>query len=182
MVTFTVNMTNAVGTDAHAFDPTMDLVYINGIPIFTSWDSISLASFELTNNPVGSKLYSLPLLVPKNSPIQLTYKYSINGSDNEAAANNNHVRYIRQVGSYTMPLDTFGTMTTEPSFGNLKAGPASAGHVLISWLGRPGVHLQGRSSLSTGSWQDYPATDGLSSTNWPVSDSSTFFRLIRPYQ
>jgi hypothetical protein len=181
LVTFSVNMTNAVGTDAHAFDPLNDQVFINGIPIFVGWDSGSLATWQLTNNPVGSKLYSLPILVPKGSRVQQTYKYSINGPDNEAGQNANHVRYIRQTGAYVMPLDTFGNQFVEPSFGNLRAGAAAAGHVPLSWLGRPGVRLQSRSSLSSGAWADVPGTDGLSSTNYPISGSTQFFRLIKPY-
>ncbi len=180
VVTFTVNMTNAVGTDSHAFDPVNDHVYINGIPTFVGWDGLSLAGFELTNNPVGSKLYSLPILIPKGTALQQTYKYSINGADNEAAGGNNHVRFIRQAGTYSMPLDTFGVPVTEPSFGNLKVGAAAAGNVLISWLGRPGVSLQSRTSLTSGAWLDNPATDGLSSTNWPVSGGAQFFRLVKP--
>jgi hypothetical protein len=72
-------------------------------------------------------------------------------------------------------------MTAEISFGNFKAGPAVAGHVPLSWLGRPGVHLQSRTSLSTGSWVDVPGTDGLSATNYPISGATQFFRLIKPY-
>ncbi len=179
LVTFTVNMTNAVGTDSHAFDPSAgDKVYLNGIPSFVGWDPTSLAPFELTNNPVGSRLYTLPLLRPKGSPIQVTYKYSINGGDNEAGTGQNHVRYIRAVGTYTMPMDTFGNQYVEPSFGNLQASPSTAGHVLISWLGRPGVNLQTSTDLTR--WLDHPETDGLSSTNWPSSGGPLFFRLIKP--
>ena len=180
LVTFTVNMTNAVGTDTHAFDSANDHVYINGIPIFVSWDSLSLAGFELTNNPVGSKLYTLPILVAKGSPLQQTYKFSINGADNEAASGVNHIRSIRQTGTYTMPMDTFGVPVTEPAFGNLKVGSPAAGHVLISWLGRPGVSLQSRASLTSGSWLDVSGTDGLSSTNLPVTGDAQFFRLVKP--
>jgi hypothetical protein len=176
-VTFRVNMTNAVGTDSHAFDPSAgDAVYINGVPSFVGWD-VSLP--VLSNTPVGSTNYSVDILVPKGSPVMLTYKYGINGIDDEAAANNNHVRYVRQTGTYVMPLDKFGTQTVEPSFGNLQASSSTAGHVLISWLGRPGVHLQTKSSLS-GSWTDHPETDGLSSTNWPSAGGPQFFRLIKP--
>ena len=66
------------------------------------------------------------------------------------------------------------------SFGNLKASQSTPGNVLLSWLGRPGVHLQTKSSLSSGSWVDHPETDALSSTNWPTSGGTTFFRLINP--
>jgi len=184
-VTFRVNMTNAVGTDAHSFDSSSDGVYINGIIInnnnysFTSWDTFLP---QLVNNPVGSQIYTLDVLIPKGCPVQLNYKYGINGVDDEAGANVNHVRYIRSVGTYVLPLDKFGNQLAEnePSFGNLKATASTAGHAMISWLGRPGVHLQTRASLSTGSWVDHPETDALSSTNWPTGGGTLFFRLIKP--
>ena len=178
-VTFSVNMTNAVGTDSHAFDPSTDGVYLNGVPTFvTVWDT-SLP--QLTNNPVGSKLYSIDLLLAKGSPVQQTYKYGINGNDDEAAQGNNHVRFVRATGTYVMPLDTFGTMLVEPSFGNLQASRSTTpGYFLISWLGRPGVFLQTKTSISGGSWVDHPETDGMSSTNWPTGGSGLFFRLVKP--
>ena len=178
-VTFSVNMTNAVGTDSHVFDPSIDSVYLNGVPSFCDvWDT-SLP--QLTNNPVGSKVYSIDLLLAKGSPVQQTYKYGINGNDDEAAQGNNHVRYVRTTGTYVMPLDTFGTMLVEPSFGNLQASRSTTpGYVLISWLGRPGVFLQTKTSISGGSWVDHPETDGMSSTNWPSGGSILFFRLVKP--
>jgi hypothetical protein len=176
-VTFRVNMTNAVGTDAHAFDPASgDGVYINGVPSFINWDTgLPL----LSNNPVGSTNYSIDIFLPKGSAVMQTYKYGINGVDDEAPANANHVRYIRQTGTYVMPLDKFGVQTVETSFGNLQANRSSAGHILISWLGRPGVHLQTKSSI-TDPWTDHSETDGLGSTNWPSAGAPQFFRLIKP--
>lgn len=185
VVTFRVNMTNAVGTDTHAFDSTVDGVYINGIQInnnnyaFTSWDTFLP---QLTNNPIGSKVYTLDVTIPKGAPVALGYKYGINGVDDEAGPNVNHVRYIRSTGTYVLPLDKFGNQPAdnEASFGDLKASMSTAGHTLISWLGRPGVHLQTRSNLTSGSWVDHTETDGLSSTNWPTASSPLFFRLIKP--
>lgn len=178
VVTFSVSMTNAVGTDGHAFNAQSDAVYINGPPNgFLGWGtSLPL----LTNNPTGSEIYSVDLLIPKGSPVMQTYKYGINGSDNEAAVNSNHVRPIRTTGTYAMPLDQFGNQYAEPSFGNLLASRAASGHALISWLGRPGVHLQTRTNLTTAPWVDHMETDGLSSTNWPAGSGNLYFRLIRP--
>jgi len=178
-VTFRVNMSGAVGTDAHTFDPVNDQVFINGIPSFLNWDSTTLAPFQLTNNPVGSGTYTLDILVPKGSPVMQTYKYGINGNDDEAGAGVNHVRYVRGAGVYVMPLDTFGNAQMEASFGSLQASHSTPGHVLISWLGRPGVNLQTRSTLSGSSWVDHPETDGLSSTNWPSSGAPLYFRLVK---
>ena len=177
-VTFSVSMTNAVGTDSHVFDPSVDSVYLNGVPSFGSWDT-SLP--QLTNNPAGSKVYSIDLLLAQGSSVQQTYKYGINGNDDEAPQNVNHVRYVRTTGTYAMPFDTFGNMVVEPSFGNLQASYSTTpGHVLISWLGRPGVFLQTKTNLSGGLWVGHPETDGLNSTNWPSGGSILFFRLVKP--
>ncbi len=124
--------------------------------------------------------------------MQQTYKYGINGNDDEAPPNSNHVRFVRTTGAYTLPRDTFGAQLVEPSFGLLSAGPASAGSVAISWLGRPGVHLQANTALSGGTWQDLLNTDGatwtqghastnglVSVTNYPAMGAKTFFRLIK---
>jgi hypothetical protein len=181
-------MTNAVGTDSQVFDPTTDAVYMNGdfmgelsggSPGWLPWTQGNLAPYQLTNiSP--SLIYSITLDIPKGNSLALTYKYSINGPDNEAASGSNHVRYIRAVGQYTLPLDQFGNQYVEPSFGNLKASLSPPGHVLVSWLGRPGVHLQTLSSLNSSAWQDHPETDGLMSTNWPAAGGRLFFRLIKP--
>jgi len=177
VVTFSVNMTNAVGTDAHIFDPLTDQVFINGIPSFAAWSG---ALPQCTNNPVGSELYSIDITLPKGSPVMQTYKYGINAVDDEAPVGNNHVRYVRSTGTYVMPLDKFGSMVVEQSFGNLTISHSTAGHVLVSWLGRPGVHLQTSSTLAQGSWVDHLETDGMSSTNWPTSSTPLYFRLVNP--
>ena len=80
--------------------------------------------------------------------------------------------------THTMPVDTFGTQTVEPAVGFL-TNSVSGGQVTLTWNGRPGVHLQSKANLSTGAWQDKANTDGLSTTNYPVSGNSTFYRLIK---
>jgi hypothetical protein len=99
-----------------------------------------------------------------------------------------------------MPVDTFGNQYNEPYFspGNagvaqLAVGPVSGGNVPVSWLGRPGAHLQTKSSLTSGSWQDLWVTDGtnwnagyygtnglVSVTNFPAAGGATFFRVVKP--
>jgi hypothetical protein len=111
LVTFSVNMTNAVGTDSHTFDPSTDSVYMNGD--FLGWPAWDTSLPQLANDPVGSRIYQIQRTIPKGNPVLLTYKYSINGSDNEAGFAVNHVRYVRQMGVYSLPLDTFGTMLQE---------------------------------------------------------------------
>jgi hypothetical protein len=191
VVTFSVNMTNAVGTDAYTFNPSIDEVYINGVTTADSsgfWTWVASATqgagfgpgeFLMTNNPVGSKVYSLQLTVPAGTVFAVDYKYGINGADDEAGFQQNHIRYIRANGNFVMPMDTFGDQLVEPAFGNLKIANPSAGAVLITWLGLPNVHLQTSSNPGAG-WQDHPETAGLSSTNWPVGGGSLFFRLIQP--
>jgi hypothetical protein len=78
------------------------------------------------------------------------------------------------------------------SGGDLTVGTSSAGTVPVSWLGRPGAHLQSAASLN-GPWTDIWATDGtswtngvstpnglMSVTNWPSIGGPAFFRLVKP--
>jgi hypothetical protein len=182
-VTFSVSMTNAMqyGTST-PFDPGVDTVFLNGD--FLGWWPWGLSAppqFQMVNDPPGSEIYTLTLVVPKGTSLQLTYKYGIDGYDNEAAVGQNHVRLVRSAqGNYTMPMDQFGKQLVEPSFGNLAIGSPSSGNIPITWLGRPGVHLQTSTNLANGTWQDHVETDGLGSTNWPVGDGAVFFRLIKP--
>jgi hypothetical protein len=206
-VIFTVCMTNAVTTnavsywDGHPFDPSNDGVFINGDFLsggWTAWNPIALN--QMVNNPVGSPFYQFSYVVPKGSPVLFDYKYSMVYSsatnfDDEAAAYQDHFRYIRatMTGTYAMPTDTFGNQYSEPEFGQLAASAPSAGTVPVTWLGRPGVHLQTSTNLLGGTWQDIWSTDGtnwisgysstngfISQTNWPTAGGQSFFRLIKP--
>ncbi len=198
-VTFSVDMSNAVeyGT-TYTFNPSVDTVYVNGAWLgWLMWNPIALSSYELTNtepsNP-NNYIYSGQFLVPMGSLLAMTYKYSMDGSDNEAASDANHVRYIRSTptGAYVFPTDTFGNQYNEPSFGELTVGPAAAGTFQLSWLGAPNVLVQTSSNLTGGSWVSQPETGGaiwtagtnsanglVSVTNWPAGGGSTFFRLIK---
>lgn len=190
LVTFSVSMTNAVGvTNAaesvpHVFDPANDYVFINGDFVgWLAWNPITLygAGLQCANNPVGSEVYTYSVTFPKGHSRSLTYKYAINGVDDEAGYAQNHFRYIRSTnGVYNLPLDTFGTLYNEPKFGNLAIGRPSGGSFPITWLGYPNVNLQSRTNLTSGTWQDVPQTTGASSTNWPTGNGSRFFRLIQP--
>jgi hypothetical protein len=179
VVTFNLDMTNAVGTDAHAFDPSSDSVYINGDFLgWLNWDPVSLSAEVMTNNPPGSEVYSYVYTFPKGHSRQVTYKYSINGNDNEAGFGQNHFRYIRSTnGVYQMPLDVFGNQYNEPKIGGLTIGKASGGQIPINWLSYPTALLQYKTSLNGGTWQDLPSTLGGSSTNVPISGGSMFLRL-----
>src|SRR5579884_1189218 len=173
-VVFTVNMTNAQQYGSGTpFNTNSDSVYINGD--FLGWPTWATTLPQLA--PEGNLLYTYSNVFNAGSPVVVNYKYSIDGSDNEAGFGQNHVRYIRSYGTYYMPVDTFGNPVVEQSFGNLRIGQPSGGHVPITWLGRPGVHLQVSSNVK-GPWVDHPETDALSATNWPVGGSSLYFRLV----
>ena len=206
-VTFTVSMTNASQyPSGPAFDPNSDTVFVNS-PNFTGswlgWDPISLSGNVLTNNPLGSEVYQGTFMIPKGQPVNITYKFGIDGADNEAGSGNNHGRVIRSLAInppgnpynapiYNLPMDTFGNQYNEPSFGQLAAVKGSGGTVQVSWLGAPNVTIQTRTNLtgSASAWVNHPETGGavwsagtngpnglVSVTNWPAAGSQLYFRL-----
>ena len=199
MVAFSVDMTGAVqyGTTT-PFNPITDAVYINGD--FLGWwpwqtTGIGPAAYQLTNNSVGTNpnIYSTTLEIPAANALALTYKYSINAADNEAGFGQNHLRYIRTIGNYTMPTDKFANQYTEPAWGQLAIRAPSGGHALVSWLGLPGINLQTKTNLTSGSWANLPWTDGtawitgfigtngfVSTTNYPTTAPQTYMRLVEP--
>jgi hypothetical protein len=147
------------------------------------------------------------MIVPAGTPVAFEYKYGtdpgnwIGGPlDDESGFLMDHFRVVRStaLNPYPMPTDTFGNQYQEPLFsadstggGNLTVGTAVAGKVPVRWLGRPGAHLQVRTDLSSGTWQDISATDGtnwisgssstngfVSQTNWPAGIKA-FFRLFK---
>ena len=210
-VFFSVDMTGATGTDLYVFDPNFDSVYINGqFANWYAWQSGGNAAFQMVQEG-ATMIYTNTIIIPTGTPIDLAYKYGIapNGLyggpgpvDDEAPFERNHNRVLRSTAltPFVMPTDTFGNMYSEPFFGNyntvggkLTVGPASGGTVPVTWLGRPGAHLQVRSNLTSGAWQDVWATDGtnwtsgfnsvngfMSKTNWPLTGQPMFFRLVKP--
>jgi hypothetical protein len=193
VVTFSVNMTNAQQyPSGPAFNPGSDSVYINGD--FLGWPSWDVLLPQLANDPVGSEIYTYQRTFTAGSFLPLTYKYSINGTDNEAGFAQNHYRYIRSSGNYALPLDVFGNQLSEPGTGNMAVGPKSGSVVPVSWLGTPGILLQTTPSLSPPiHWTTVPGTAGLgppngylssngfvSLTNYPVGPNPTFFRWVKP--
>jgi hypothetical protein len=164
---------------------------------------------------VGSTtIYTNTIVLPAGTPVALSYQYgidigSVNGGpdEDEAPPQLVHYRAVRstQFSPYVMPVDTFTNQPyVEPFFstgnigangslsgGDLSIGTPVAGNTPVSWLGRPGAHLQSAANLA-GPWTDYPNTDGanwsngvntanglLSVTNWPAA-GTTFFRLVKP--
>jgi hypothetical protein len=194
LVTFSVSMTNAQSyaafTPAITFNQSMGVVVNGDWYPWYSWTAAAPTGYELTNGTSGDLIYSQTVLVPQGAHQPLLYKFGIDDGtdslDNEGGYGVNHVRYIRQLGAYTMPLDTFGAPVTEPMTANLTVAPPVAGHVLVSWLGTPTVHLQTATSIAGGVWQDhldtasYSSPNGIYSTNYPMSAGPTFFRLVKP--
>ena len=202
MVTFTVDMTPALtGTynNGGPFVLGTDNVYLNGINggvdnSYWKWSALSpppqYAMTEITNGP----LYTITVPVNAGQPLDLTYKYGIDGQDNEAPSGANHSRYVRSLPDYTMPTDVFGSqgtnLSTEIAFGDLTASH-SGNQVVLSWLGRTGVRLQTTSSLNPGAvWTDQYLTDGtnlivapggMASTNYTIGAANVFYRLVGPH-
>jgi len=212
-VFFSVDMTGAVGTDSHTFDPVQDTVYINGQ--FANWypwasgvnPAPAPAGYQMIEQGLGN-IYTNTIILPAGTPVAFAYKYgmdpgALNGgpTDDEAGFGQNHFRVVRSsaLNPYPMPTDKFGNQYGEPFFtvghqaaAELTAGAVINGIVPITWLGRPGAHLQMSTALG-GAWQDLLATDGtnwvsgyndptngfVSRTNWPASGKA-FFRLVKP--
>lgn len=195
-VTFSVSMTNAASySSLIAFDKSMQLA-VNGnwLNPWWSWTSEPNGAFVLTNSTAGTDwlFYSQPILVPKNKPVQLLYKYGFYDNvdpsmDNEWGYGTNHVRYIRATGSYILPLDTWAVPNEEPAIGALTVGTPSGGYIPVSWLGLPTAYLQTSTNVSNpAAWVSHPETaaygspSGIYSTNYPTSGGAIFFRVIKP--
>ena len=228
-VLFTVDMTGAVGTDAHPFSPDSDDVYINGMfangggtfypQTWYAWSGgvnpvMAPAGYKMER--VGSSMiYTNLIMIPAGTVVGLSYQYGMDigrangGPSQDEASGINHFRVVRSTGlnPYVLPTDTFTNQPyQEPLFapgniyqfmgtlagGELTVGQPANGSIPVSWLGRPGAHLQVKTNLASGSWQELMATDGtnwssgvntpnglMSVTNWP-SAGDAFFRLVRP--
>jgi hypothetical protein len=170
-----------VATDGMVYDGSQT-VHINGD--FNGWAGWDPLLPEMT--PAGSNdLFSFTAVVTRGKAIAQKFKFSLSGFDNEAPMFDDHIKYIRTLGAeYTMPVAEFGTnyaaLRVEQSFGDLKIGSPVGGDVPVTWLGRPCVTLQVRSTVDGGSWTDLPATESEHATNWPLSSgSSQFFRLYK---
>jgi hypothetical protein len=195
-VTFSVDMTGAVGTDTTVYDGSgTQLVYINGS--FVGWDSQGVADPDwgtsplpelvLTKNPT-SNVHSVTLTnrFPAGSSFQVTYKYSLGGPDNESGFAQNHVRYVRTtagVTNYAMPLDVWintnpGVPREESAIGGLAAKPSTPGNVSLEWTGLPCTYMQASTNVS-GPYNNLFEARGVASTNLPTSGDQMYFRLTR---
>ncbi|HZL77488.1 MAG TPA: hypothetical protein VFC17_01445 [Candidatus Limnocylindrales bacterium] len=193
-VTFSVFVTNGTPNDSGGtYTKGTDTIWVSGNWLgWPSWGFNALPANQQMFESATPNVYTNSFVIARGTSIYIDYKYSFDGLDNENGANTNHVREIRSYGpTYAFPQDVWsytyvpGSNTTtnivEQDFGNLKIGAPSGGRFPITWLGRPAVVLQSRSSLSSGLWTNYPGTDATQSTNWPASASGPvqFFRLIK---
>ncbi len=189
-VTFSVDMTGAVSTSGGSgspitFDPSVDSVFIGGFGTDAAHEAW-LAPFaagdpqsQLSNDPVGSSNYTVQVTLPAGYPVLLNYKYGLDGFNNEPGGN--HVRVVYTAGNYVMPKDKWGVPSAaEPLVPRLNIAKTGPSQITLTWLGRPGVHLQTKTGLNA-SWVDHMETDGTSSENWSVNgDAASFFRLVKP--
>lgn len=176
-------------------------LFVNGAWVGWNGETWGLGLLPSTQElfQVGdSDVYTNSFVIPRGGSIYMTYKYSIDGFDDENLVNINHIREIRSYGpNYAFPQDVWSwsianqstilnpglpTSTTnivEIDFGNLAIGAPIGGNFPITWVGRPDVLLQNSSDLTSGSWNMLNGTDATQGTNWPSSGSAQFFRLIR---
>lgn len=206
-VRFSVDMKNAIDIQGYAFSPFSDTVYINGtFSGWYAWSSIGIpgsdpAVYQMIESN-NSSIYTNTIMIPAGQSSGISYKYTINGIDDEAGFKTNHFRVARSsaMGVYNMPTDIFRDQYKEPYFssnspvgGELTIGASTGSSVPVTWLGRPHVHLQVKSDLASGVWQDIGATDGtnwttgfnsadgfVSATNYPTDSGAAYFRLVKP--
>lgn len=200
-VTFSLFITNGTLDDGdYAFQKGVDTIYINGD--FLGWWGWGFEGGPAADQMVElgtSDVYTNSFIIPRGNAIYVTYKYSLDGFDDENGTQTNHIREIRSYGpAYAFPQDVWSwtvlqpgtgvpypnpgitpTNIVEPDFGYLAIGVPSSGQFPITWLGRPGVVLQNNSSLTGGIWNTNNGTDGTMATNWPDSGASQFFRLMK---
>jgi hypothetical protein len=209
-VTFTVDMANASDIFGFPFDAGNDFVIVNGDFLTPAWPNVwQDANFynpafgvndygpgnpngpSLILNSTDNRYYTGTFTVPAGHSRQVNYKYGIyhdttqflTNCDNEATFAQDHSRYIRNPGTYSLPTDIFGVQRTNSAAANevfygIATGKPAAGRLPLSWLGFAGVHLQTTTNLTSPVWQDLSGTDGVGTTNWPTTNSvSRFFRL-----
>lgn len=176
-VTFFCQITNGTpATDGATFNGSN--LKINGeFNGWAAWDAL----LPDMNYAGSNNLYYYTTVLNPGATRAQKFKFSIGGPDNEAASFQDHIQYVRSFGnSYQLPIAQFGTnyaaTRVEQAVSGLKITPAGA-NVVVTWDGTPCVTLQTRTSLSSGTWTNLPATETLSSTNWSNAGGSRFFRL-----
>jgi len=197
-VSFSVYMPDGTAlANGGTFTKGVDNIAINGD--FLGWWGWGVNAAPVNTLMTESDIpdvYTNTLIVTAGNNLNLTYKYGVDGLDNENGFGTNHIRYIRSYGpTFTMPQDTWSwlivppgtpypnpgitsTNIVEPSFGYLTIGTANSdGFLPINWLGRPAVVLQSQPSLTGGAWTDVPGTDAAQLKYWSKNGTNQFFRL-----
>lgn len=194
-IVISVDMNNALTLNGTPFNSEIDRVYINGeFSGFTWWEwPFPSDGFELFDDGTAESgdavasdgIYSIKSQALAGQPKRVEYKFSINGEDNEANFQNNHIRYIRETGSYPLPVDQFGDMVREPEIlpSNLGAitidGPVD-GMVTLSWEDTDAV-LQHSTTLTPDSWHNIPDSQGDREVVFSVTEIlKNYFRLATP--
>jgi len=131
LVTFTVDMTGAVGSEGHVFDPNNDSLYLNG-NFFGWWSWGEPDLIDLLTNVPGTELYRITVPVTAGSSRMLVYNYGINGFDDESSDQQSHVRYVRGSGNVILPTDVFGMTLAEPLVTWSPPAPITYGTLLDS--------------------------------------------------
>jgi hypothetical protein len=187
--------TNSDGSN-YAFEKGSDSIYVNGP--WANWDwGISIPGNQQMVEVGDSDLYTNSYVFPRGSSVYVTYKYGLDGIDDENGSNTNHIREIRSYGpTYSFPQDVWSytilgpgsptpyplaglgpTNIVEPDFGYLAIGALSGGNLPITWLGRPAVLLQSSPDLIN--WTTLGATDATETNSWPYTGGAQYFRLIK---
>ena len=155
-VQFSVNMSGAVGTDGHVFDPSSDGVYLNGEFANSGGYPQSWYPWSGGVNPIpapsgfqmievgASSVYTNTIVIAAGNPVALSYQYGLdpgqgNGGplEDESASGVNHYRVVRSTGfnPYVLPVDTFTNQPyNEPIFstGNINGvGSLSGGNLTV---------------------------------------------------
>jgi hypothetical protein len=137
-------------------------------------------------NIVGTSNYFVTVPFAAGQNLRLEYKYSMNGSDNEAGGSINHIRYIRTTPgqtNYVLPLDLWinnnpTTPRVETQLGGLTATASTPGNVLVKYLGLKCATLQSATNVA-GPWQYKADASGVGSNTFPASLKQEYYRLFR---
>ncbi len=194
-IVITVDMNNALTLNGTPFNLETDRVYINGEFAGLTWWEWPFPSndFELLDDGavesgdavVDDGIYSIRFQAFTGQSRKVEYKFAINGEDNEAGFRDNHIRYIRETGSYSLPLDQFGNMVREPEIlpsdlGSITINASVNGMITVSWTNTDAV-LQQSTSLTPYSWQDVPSSQGSREMMFSATDiTANYFRLATP--
>ena len=194
-IVISVDMKNALTLDGTPFNLETDRVYINGeFAGFTWWEwPFPLEELELLDDGTpesgdavaGDGLYTIKTQALAGQSKKVEYKFSINGEDNEAGFQDNHIRYIRKTGDYFLPADQFGNMVREPeilssNFGGFTIGGPVDGMVTIRWENAAAV-LQKSRTLTPETWENIPSSQGKREMAFSVTEiSKNYFRLATP--